>query len=78
MFYTPLTKSSNTLLIEMKQMYDESPSGMTSSSQETKDMRKMEWRALDARVLVVAVEGYGHDWTAYIGAVPGKNFSTRI
>jgi len=34
---------------------------------------RREWKALDSRVLVVAVEGYAHDWAAYIGAVQGKD-----
>jgi len=29
------------------------------------------WKALDQRVIVVAVEGYAGDWSAYIGAVRG-------
>ena len=35
--------------------------------------KRKDWKALDRRVLVVAVEGYAHDWAAYIGAVPGEN-----
>lgn len=31
------------------------------------------WKALDSRVIVVAVEGYAGDWAAYIGAVAGKD-----
>jgi hypothetical protein len=36
--------------------------------------RRHEYRALDSKVLAVAVQG-GHplEWTAYIGAVPGEN-----
>ena len=36
------------------------------------------WKALDCRVLVVAVEGYAHDWAAYIGAVEGKNHNEEV
>ena len=36
-------------------------------------MRKTRWMALDSRVIAVAVEGSIGDWTAYIGAVQGKN-----
>jgi len=32
-----------------------------------------EYRALDQRVLAVAVEGAIGDWAAYIGAVPGDD-----
>jgi hypothetical protein len=39
------------------------------------EMEKVEWRALDRRVLAVAVEGLANDWAAYIGAVPGRNHS---
>jgi len=35
--------------------------------------KKMEYRALDSKVLAVAVEGYVSDWSAYIGAVRGDN-----
>jgi len=35
--------------------------------------RRVEWKALDRRVLVVAVEGQVADWAAYIGAVPGQD-----
>jgi len=31
------------------------------------------WKALDQRVIVVAIEGHANDWAAYIGAVAGKN-----
>ena len=32
------------------------------------------WKALDSKVLVVASATHGiNEWTAYIGAVPGKN-----
>jgi hypothetical protein len=36
--------------------------------------RRHEYRALDSKVLAVAVQG-GHplEWAAYIGAVPGEN-----
>ena len=36
--------------------------------------RRHEYRALDSKVLAVAVQG-GHpsEWAAYIGAVPGVN-----
>jgi hypothetical protein len=33
--------------------------------------RRVEWKALDYRVIVVAKEGGVRDWSAYIGAVPG-------
>ena len=33
--------------------------------------RKTRWKALDIRVIVVAVEGHVDDWAAYIGAVQG-------
>jgi len=32
-----------------------------------------EWKALDTRVIVVAVQGAIGDWSAYIGAVQGDN-----
>jgi hypothetical protein len=35
--------------------------------------RKAIWKALDNHVIAVGVEGYGHDWAAYIGAVPAKD-----
>jgi len=35
--------------------------------------RKVDWKALDRRVIAVAVEGHQGDWAAYIGAVPGEN-----
>jgi hypothetical protein len=35
--------------------------------------RKTQWVALDQKVIAVAVEGEVGDWTAYIGAVEGKN-----
>ena len=35
--------------------------------------KRKDWKALDRRVLVVAVEGYANDWAAYIGAVAGKD-----
>ena len=34
---------------------------------------RVEWKPLDARVIVVAVEGHVGDWAAYIGAVEGEN-----
>ena len=34
---------------------------------------RTEYRALDRRVLAIAVEGAVGDWAAYIGAVPGDN-----
>jgi len=30
---------------------------------------RMAWKALDSRVLVVAIEGAVGDWAAYIGAI---------
>jgi hypothetical protein len=33
----------------------------------------MEYKALDKQVLAVAVEGEVGDWSAYIGAVEGRN-----
>jgi len=33
------------------------------------------WKALDRRVIVVAVEGEVEDWAAYIGAVQGDRHS---
>lgn len=39
--------------------------------------RRTEWKALDARVLVVAVEGSVKDWAAYIGSVPGHNHANE-
>ena len=36
-------------------------------------MRKTRWIALDSRVIAVAVEGGIGDWSAYIGAVEGRN-----
>jgi len=35
--------------------------------------RKIEYRALDSKVLAVAVEGAIGDWSAYVGAVNGKD-----
>jgi hypothetical protein len=35
--------------------------------------RKTRWIALDQKVIAVAVEGEVGDWTAYIGAVEGKD-----
>ena len=35
--------------------------------------QKVERKALDSKVIAVASEGYNNDWTAYIGAVEGKN-----
>ena len=40
--------------------------------------KRKDWKALDRRVLVVAVEGYAHDWAAYIGAVEGKNHVEEV
>ena len=37
------------------------------------EQRRIAWRALDSRVIVVAKEGGCADWAAYIGAVPGFN-----
>jgi len=34
---------------------------------------KVQWIALDSKVIVVAVEGEVEDWAAYIGAVSGNN-----
>ncbi len=34
---------------------------------------KIDWQALDSKVIVVAIEGAVKDWAAYIGAVPGDN-----
>jgi hypothetical protein len=36
-------------------------------------LKKVKWIALDARVIAVAVEGENKDWSAYIGAVSGKD-----
>lgn len=37
-------------------------------------MNRIEYKALDSKVLAVAVRGgRGDDWTAYIGAVEGNN-----
>jgi len=33
--------------------------------------RRVRWKALDTRVIVVAVKGHADDWAAYIGAVQG-------
>lgn len=35
--------------------------------------RKAVYRALDTKVLAVAVEGVVGDWSAYIGAVAGRD-----
>jgi hypothetical protein len=35
--------------------------------------RKLRYRALASKILVVAVEGSAGDWAAYIGTVRGKN-----
>jgi len=35
--------------------------------------RKVAWKPLDKKVIAVAVEGGIGDWSAYIGAVEGKN-----
>jgi len=37
------------------------------------ERKRVRYLALDKRVLAVAVEGSVGDWTAYIGAVAGKN-----
>lgn len=34
---------------------------------------RTEYKALDSKVLAVAVEGSVKDWAAYIGAVAGEN-----
>jgi len=39
--------------------------------------RKVVWKALDQKVIVVAVEGYADDWAAYIGAVKGEDHETE-
>ena len=35
--------------------------------------RKVEVKALDSKVLAIAIEWTSGDWTAYINAVPGKS-----
>lgn len=35
------------------------------------------WVALDSKVIAVAVEGEIRDWSAYIGAVPGKKHESE-
>lgn len=35
--------------------------------------KMIHWKALDIRIIAVAVEGNAFDWTAYIGAVEGYN-----
>ena len=37
-----------------------------------------DWRALDRRVLVVAVKRIPGEWCAYIGAVPGESHLKEI
>ena len=38
--------------------------------------REVEWKALDGRVIAVAVQGgFQKDWAAYIGSVAGQNHS---
>ena len=37
-----------------------------------------DWRALDSRVLVVAVKRIPGEWCAYIGAVPGESHTDEI
>lgn len=37
------------------------------------EIRKVDWKALDRKVMVVAVEGHAGDWAAYIGAVEGED-----
>jgi len=37
------------------------------------EVKRVTWKALDSRVIVVAVEGYAGDWAAYIGAVEGRD-----
>lgn len=39
--------------------------------------RKAEYRALDKRVLVVAVEGHVGDWSAYAGPVRGLSHESE-
>ena len=41
-------------------------------------VKKMEYIALDRRVLVVAVEGEVKDWAAYICAVEGTNHDREV
>jgi hypothetical protein len=36
-------------------------------------LKKVRWVPLDSKVIAVAVEGEVGDWSAYIGAVKGKN-----
>jgi hypothetical protein len=36
-------------------------------------LKKVRWIPLDSKVIAVAVEGEVGDWSAYIGAVPGKD-----
>jgi hypothetical protein len=42
-------------------------------SESKREVGKVEWKALDSRVIVVAVEGGVGDWSCYVGAVAGKN-----
>ena len=39
----------------------------------SQSFKLVRYKALDSKVLVVAVEGYANDWACYIGAVEGKN-----
>ena len=41
-------------------------------------MGRVEYYALDSRVLAVAVEGEVQDWAAYVGAVPGNNHDREL
>lgn len=38
----------------------------------------LEVKALDSKVLAVAVEGSVGDWAVYIGAVPGHNHEVEL
>ena len=40
--------------------------------------KRLECRALDTKVLAVAVEGHVGDWACYIGAVRGWNHSEEM
>ena len=35
--------------------------------------KQVRWRALDSKVIVVAIEDEVNGWACYIGAVPGNN-----
>lgn len=39
------------------------------------DSRLLRHRALDVKVLAVAMRGFGRDFTVYVGPVPGKKHS---